>query len=142
MYLDEQLKFADAQALTATGVSTNVINFGFKGVGSGEPMSVIFVVDVAPDATTGNETYILDIQNSSDEAFTTPFSYGNFTLAGVPAGFTVALPIFPNAAISEPYYRLNLTLGGTTPSITYTAFVIPSSMVDTYYSYADRITIS
>ena len=53
MILDSQLKFSDSQAVTASAVGTNVIDLSVaRSIGSGEPMVVMFVVDVAADQTS------------------------------------------------------------------------------------------
>ena len=58
MILDSLLKFSDAQALTATADSTNVIDLSNdRDIGIGEPMALVVTVGVAADFTTGDETY-------------------------------------------------------------------------------------
>jgi hypothetical protein len=143
-YLDAQLTLSDSQALTATAASTNVIDFGsLVGVAGGEPLAVVINVEVAADNTTGNETYSVALQTDGDVAFGSAQTVGTFTIpAGAAAGTTVCLPFIPNAAFSEQYYRLNYTLGGTTPTVTLSAYVVPLNMVDTYYAHPDNITIS
>ena len=52
MILDSQLNFSDSQAVTASAVGTNVIDLSVdRSIGSGEPMAVMFVVEVDADAT-------------------------------------------------------------------------------------------
>ena len=52
MYIDAQGKFSDGQALTASAVSSNVVDLGGDyNLGIGEPMAVVLVVDAAADGT-------------------------------------------------------------------------------------------
>jgi hypothetical protein len=143
-YLDAQLTLSDAQALTATAASTNVIDFGsLKGVSAGEPLAVVLIVDVAADNTTGNETYSVALQTDGDEAFGSAQTLQTITLAaGSAAGTKFCLVFPPFQDLSERYYRLNYTLGGTTPTVTVTAYVTLLSMVDAYFAHPDAITIS
>ena len=69
MFLDAQNLFSDAQALTATAVGTNVIDLSQdRSIGNGEPMGVVFTVDVAADQTTGDEDYTFDVEYSGNAA--------------------------------------------------------------------------
>jgi hypothetical protein len=143
-YLDAQLLLSDSQALTATAASTNVIDFGtLAGVAAGEPLALVIAIEVAADNTTGNETYVATLQTDGDEAFGSAQTVASFTIpAGAAAGTTVCLPFIPNQSLSEQYYRVNYTLGGTTPTVTLSAYVTLLSMVSKYYAHPDNITIS
>jgi len=72
MILDSQLKFSDSQAVTADAVGTNVVDLSVaRSIGSGEPMAVMFVVEVAADQTTGDEDYTFDVEYATNAAQTT-----------------------------------------------------------------------
>ena len=62
-------------------------------------------------------------------------------LTGSAAGDKFVLAV-PADQSGERYLRLSYTLGGTTPSVTVTAFLIPHNMVHNYVQYADGFTIS
>ena len=48
MFLDGQNLYSDAQALTATAASTNLIDHGSdRDLGIGEPLVAVIVVDVS-----------------------------------------------------------------------------------------------
>ena len=48
MYVDAQLLFSDAQAVTAAAASTNSIDLGaVRDIGTGEELYVVCVCDVA-----------------------------------------------------------------------------------------------
>lgn len=148
MILDAQALLSDAQALTGTALSTNTYDLGAAGndVGIGEPLCAVVTVDVAADATTGDETYRFSViqsananLSSSDELLTTNVTF--VTRAFLSAGRKLILPI-PPGLLTKRFIGLNYTLGGTTPLITVTAAILPMSMVQNEKAYADGFTIS
>jgi len=57
MYIDAQGLFSDAQALTATAASTNIVDLGSdRNIGVGEEMVVAIFLDVAADDGDADET--------------------------------------------------------------------------------------
>lgn len=157
MILDAQLLFSDAQAVTADAVGTNVIDLSQdRSIGTGEPMGVVFCVDVAADQTTGDEDYTFDVEYASDAAQTTArkligrriFESGTPTAPAMDAdllvaGFKFVIPIPPTVlSESERYLGIRYDVTGTTPTITVTAFLQPLSMIDTNTQYPDGFTIS
>lgn len=157
MYVDSELLLSDAQALTATAVGTNVIDLGVaQSIGNGEPMAVVFTIDVAADQTTGDEDYTFDVEYSS----TADQSAGYVLMGrriyesgtpGAPAqdadllvvGYRFAIPIPPTGAgDDERYLGIRYTLAGTTPTATITAYLTPMSMIDATVDYADGFTIA
>lgn len=145
MYVDAQQLFSDAQAVTADAVGTNVIDLSAdRSIGTGEPMAVVFVVDVAADQTTGDEDYTFDVEYASDAAQTTArkligrrvFESGTPTAPAMDAdllvaGFKFVIPIPPTVlSESERYLGIRYDVTGTTPTITCTAFLQPMSMID------------
>jgi len=157
MILDSQLQFSDSQALTATALSTNVINLSAdRNIGVGEPMAVMVNVEVAADQTTGDEDYTFDLETASDAGITTARKLLGRRIfeSGTPAapaenadllvaGFTFAIPIPPGGlAESEQYLGLRYTLAGTTPTITVSAFLVPLSTIEKANVYADGISIT
>jgi hypothetical protein len=152
MIIDAQNLFSDAQALVATAVSTNILDLGAeRHIGRGEPMAVVICVDVLADVVSGDETYQFDVQADSAAAFASPIVIARrvFAVTGAPseptsrlaAGSRVVIPIGSDSS-AERALRLNYTLGGTTPSITVTAFLQPMSLVQAEGVFADNITIS
>lgn len=146
MMLDAQHLFSDAQALTATAVSTNVIDLGSdRDIGKGEPMAVVIIVDVAADFTTGDETYQIDVQSGSTATPTKvvarriPVVTASNLTSDLGLGKQIVIPL-PHDG--DRYYRLNYTLGGTTPSVTLTSFLQPMSMIQSDAQYADALTIT
>jgi len=145
MYVDAQQLFSDAQAVTTDAVGTNVIDLSSdRSIGNGEPMAVVFVIDVAADQTTGDEDYTFDVEYASNAAQTTGrqligrrvFESGTPTAPAqdadlLVAGFKFTIPIPPTAlSESERYLGVRYDTTGTTPTITVTSFLIPQSMID------------
>lgn len=158
MYIDAHNLFSDAQAVTADAVGTNVIDLSVDTtLGNGEPMAVVFVVDVAADQTTGDEDYTFDLEYASDAAQTTArqligrrvFESGTPTAPAqnadlLVAGYQFAIPVPPaTLADSERYLGIRYDVTGTTPTITVTAFLQPMSMINSSTSvvYADGFAI-
>jgi hypothetical protein len=143
MYLDAKHLFSDAQALTATAASTNVVDLGSdSNLGIGEPMVVVVSLDVAADDANGDETYSVALQTDDNDSFSSAAELASRTITrGDAAGTKYVLGV-PADTSAERYLRLNFTLGGTTPSATVTAFLIPQSMIQNYVSYPDGFTIS
>lgn len=157
MILDSLHTFSDAQAVTADAVGTNVIDLSAdRSIGNGEPLAVLFVVDVAADQTTGDEDYTFDVEYSSNAAQTTGrqligrrvFESGTPTAPALDAdllvaGFQFVIPIPPTTlSESERYLGIRYDVTGTTPTITCSAYLVPLSMVSTWQAYPDALTIS
>lgn len=144
MILDQFNTYSDAQALTATAVSTNVVDHGAdRNLGIGEPLVAVIQVDVALDSTDGNETYSAVFQTDSDEAFGTAVTVATFPTMtrGAAAGTRYIVSIPPSTTMNR-YSRISYTLGGTTPTATVTAYLLPQNMLQNQVEYADNITIS
>ena len=144
MILDKDLQLSDSQALTATAVATNVIDLGAaRDIFSGEPMCIMMNVEVAADFTSANETYAFGIETDDNSSLSSATVLSSVTLAAsvLTAKSVHILPI-PSAATLERYLGLRYTLGGTTPTVTVSAHLIPLSMAHKYRLYADGITIS
>lgn len=156
MILDSQQLFSDAQAITADAVGTNVIDLSVdRSIGNGEPMGVLFTVDVAADQTTGDEDYTFDVEYATDAAQTTGRQLIGRRVfeSGTPAapaqdadllvaGFQFVIPIPPTAlSESEKYLGIRYDVTGTTPTITMTAALMPLSMISKRVTFADNISI-
>ncbi len=122
MYIDKLLELADAQALTATGNTTNTIDLGSdRDVGNGQPLYLVLSLDVAPDGTTGDETYVFTLTTDDNSSFSSATTILTQTVVrSTAAGTRYVLPI-PSA--NERYLRGTFTLGGATPSVTYSAWL-------------------
>lgn len=157
MYLDKDLQFSDSQAITSAAVATNVIDLSAdRSIGNGEPMAVVFTVDVAADQGTGDESYTFDVEYASNAAQTTGrqlvgrrvFEAGTPTAPAqdadlLVAGFQFVIPVPPaGLAESEQFLGVRYVTAGTTPTITCSAALTPMSMISTSdVSYANGYTI-
>jgi hypothetical protein len=156
MYVDNFLKLSDAQALTQTAISTNVIDLTTaRSIGSGEAMAAFFLVTVAADQTTGDEDYTFDVKYASNVGLTAGeqllgrriFESGTPTAPAqdadlLVAGFLFSIPI-PPVSIDETarYLGVEYTLAGTTPLITVDCWIAPLAQGDQIATYANGYTI-
>lgn len=157
MILDLQHRFSDAQAVTTDAVGSNVIDLSLdRAIGTGEPMCIVFTVDVAADQTTGDEDYQFDVEYASDAAQTTArqligrriYESGTPTAPAqnadlLVAGFTFVIDIPPTKlSESERYLGIRYDTTGTTPTITMTAHLQPKSMIQMTDDYASGFTVT
>lgn len=144
MILDAQLQFSDAQALTSTAASTNLIDLGIdRNIGIGEEMAVLLVVDVAADAANSDETYVAAIQADDNASFSSAVTVASITITRGDAAGTKYAAILPKDLTTERYMRVNYTLGGTSPSVTVTSFLVPANNIDAADAYyASGYTVS
>ena len=157
MYIDAQLQFSSAQAVTTTAVGTNVIDLSIdRSIGNGESMGVMFIVTVAADQTTGDEDYTFQVEYASNAAQSTGrqligeriFESGTPTAPAQDAdllvvGFRFFVPIPPTTlAESEQYLGIRYVTAGTSPTITCDAQLMPMSMVDATNDHASGYTIT
>lgn len=144
MLIDSQLLFSDAQAVTADATSSNVIDLGEeRNLFDGEPMAVVIIVDVAADFTTGDETYEFEIHtdDASNLGSSIELVAKAIAASALTAGSKHIIPI-PVGVELQQYLGVKYDVGGTSPSVTVTAFLQPLSMVDKFRHYPDNITIS
>lgn len=158
MILDAQSQFSSSQALTGSAVGENVISLGVaRSIGQGEPMVVLFCVEVAADQTTGDEDYTFDLEYATNAGQSTGrqligrrvFESGTPTAPAqdadlLVAGYKFTIPV-PAVTQSEDeiYLGIRSTLAGTSPSITISAWLVPQSMVTVgVMNYANGYTIA
>jgi hypothetical protein len=156
MFIDANLLFSDAQAVTADTVGTNVVDINVAAsIGSGEPMAVVFVVDVAADQTTGDEDYTFEVEYATNAAQTTGrqligrrvFESGTPTAPAqdadlLVAGYMFSIPIPPvSAAEDERYIGIRYDVTGTTPTITVTSYLVPMSFIPQMTAYPNGYTV-
>lgn len=133
--IDAQLLFASALAITATGDATNVIDLkAASQFGNGKPMQVVIKVDVAADFTSTNETYAFSVTTDDNAALSSDTTIATKTIVAtdLTANSLHTIDIPENVA-TEQYLGLVATLGGTTPSITYTAWLAEKGSLTNLY---------
>lgn len=148
-FLDKQARLAAAQALSASGATTDYYDCSAaRNFGDGEPMCMVFTVTTAADYTTTDEAYTFAIQGDDNTGFSSPvtiesklFSLANANPPGtyLTVGAQVILPIPPG--LTEQYLRGYLTLGGTTPSVTFNCDIVPLSFVRKIKDYPSAFTV-
>lgn len=119
---DDALELQATTTITET-TSTTALNFECRT----GPFDVI--VDVtAIDATTGDETYVLsvDVSDASGGTFTKVVTLPNIRAAGT-GRYVIAVDaaLVHKLDSDADWVRLTPTLGGTSPSLTYRAFIAP-----------------
>ena len=114
---DNQLLLTDTTTKTAA-FNTAAVDFGagFNPGGLGKPVAAV-VQASAVDTVDGNETYSFVLQESSDNV--------TFTPAGASSSAVAVGALAVRGWLTKRYARLALTVGGTTPSITFKAFLNP-----------------
>lgn len=109
---------AETATAAETGIALDVLKAGdFK-----------VVLDVtALDATTGNETYVLSVETDANTSFGSAVQVGAVTVTAT-GRYEVPLSQWQLAKLDSgaAAIRVNATLGGTTPSIAYGAFIVPT----------------
>lgn len=119
MIFDRTLKMSDAQAITATAVSTNIIDQGaagtiYKGAAAllqdlGKGKRIPLLAQVVADMTAaGAATLQFQVQTSVDAAFTSPvilYTSEAIPKASLVAGYQMAIDIIPRRTLR--YIRMN-----------------------------------
>lgn len=120
MYVDNLLEVSDAQALTASAASTDVIDLGSdRDIAPGRQIYLVVTLDVASDGTTGDETYTAAIQTDDNSGFSSATTLATVTIPRSSAAGTMF--VIPVPYGNERYLRAYYTLGGTTPTVTLSA---------------------
>lgn len=116
MRLDSQAIFSNEQAITATTASTNVIKMSagvLNEVAFGKELPLLIQVVEAFNNLTNLK---VGIQTATDEAFTTPVTLCEATLALNKLTVGAKFPIHCIPAGNKGYMRLYYTVNGTAPS--------------------------
>ncbi len=123
MILDEQALFSDAQAITETAVSTNVIKVN-GDIGKGEPVEVLAQVvedfEGLTDITVAVQTCDTEAGEYEDLVTT-----GAIELEKLKAGYKFPLKFLPIGI--KKYLRLNYTVSGSASAGKITAGIVDGS---------------
>ena len=114
---DNQLLLQDTTTRTAS-YSTPAVDLGpgFSPGGLGRPAAAVLHA-TAVDTADGNETYSVVLQDSNDNV--------SFFAAGAAVSVGAAGAHAIRGWITRRYARIALTMAGTTPSITFKAWLNP-----------------
>lgn len=114
MILDKLLMFSEAQAVTATAASTDVIDLGpidgtRRDIGVGYPLEFWTTVNTTATAS-GAATVNVQLQTSPDNStWTTIASSGDLALSALVAGKRIVSQKVPSGV--KKYLRVNYTVG-------------------------------
>ncbi|HDW3183897.1 TPA: hypothetical protein RMM43_000749 [Escherichia coli] len=114
MILDKLLMFSEAQAVTATAASTDVIDLGpidgtRRDIGVGYPLEFWTTVNTTATAA-GAATVNVQLQTSPDNStWTTIASSGDLALSALVAGKRIVSQKVPSGV--QKYLRVNYTVG-------------------------------
>lgn len=114
MILDKLLMFSEAQAVTATAASTDVIDLGpidgtRRDIGVGYPLEFWATVNTTATAS-GAATVNVQLQTSPDNStWTTIASSGDLALSALVAGKRIVSQKVPSGV--QKYLRVNYTVG-------------------------------
>ena len=144
MILDNLNKYSDAQAVTVTAVSSNVVDHGqgARDLGTGENLYLHVNVDTAMTSAGGTETVTVTMETDDNEAFgsaTVAQTIGVFAAASA-AGARLIARLQP-LAINERFTRLRYTVAnGPLTAGAFSAYLVHG--VDAGAHKPDNITIS
>ena len=136
--VDARLECSNAQALTATADSTNVIDLTGTAlqVGAGRPLYMHFNVGVAADFTSGDETYSFSVSTGAAASLGTKLATRAIVAGTLVAGYNFSIAV-PNTGVLR-YIGVEYVLAGTSPTITVDAYLSDQEAF-TWQSYADAI---
>jgi hypothetical protein len=144
MYVDSQLLFSSAQAITAAAASTNVVDLGaVRDIGSGEALYLVVVVTTAMTDASSDSTITVAMEGDSTTTIT-PDGTENVLL--IPALSAVGATFFAalnpgSLPLQYRYVRLLYTpTGGDLSTGSFTAFLTKD--IAKYKAYAKAYTIS
>lgn len=149
MILDSLLQLADAQAVTASAISENVIDLASvvdnptRDIGTGEDLYLVVATQTAATAA-GAATLTVTLESDDNVGLTsatTHFSSGVLALAAFQdAGSQLAVVKLPAGAYQQ-YLGLRFTIAtGPLTAGNFDAFLTKD--VDVYTAYANRTTIT
>jgi len=140
MLLDAQERYSSSQALTATAASTNLIDhLADRNLGVGHPVVVLIQLDVVATDGDADETYVAAWQTDDNSSFSSAATLASLTITrGDVAGTRYVAVAAPDATF-ERYTRINYTLGGTTPTVTLSAWMLPLVGLENTITYPDNI---
>lgn len=159
MYIDSNLEFSDAQAITATAISEDVydtlsiaagagsvgINGGNTLVDLGQAADIYLVVIATAAAAGGDSAKTLTITLESDStanlatSATVHFSTGAITGANITAGARLATVRLPHG-LYERYLGLRYTVSASFTAFTVDAF-LTTDPAGVYRAYATNFTV-
>lgn len=126
MIFDATLLFSDAQAITATAVSTNYIDLGATGtpfggvalardIGPGTPVPISVTVGAAFNTLT-SLTITLEVDDNTSFSSAKAVASVVYPLARLTAGAILDFPNYVPQGTNERYFQLRYTVTGSNPT--------------------------
>lgn len=151
MILDAFNEFSDAQAVTSTAISANVLNLGpvtdntLRDIGTGNPMYLIVKTNTAATDTSSDATLTITLESDSTEGLETSptvhYSTGAIAFASFATAGTVLAAVILPAGSYEQYLGLRYTVAsGPLTAGKFDAFLTKDA--DLYRAYAKRWSIA
>ena len=143
MIIDAQNQYSDAQAITASAASENLIDMGSeRRIGTGQNLYLVAIVDVAFTDAGSDSTVTITIEADALAAFGSPTTIQTIGTFGALSaiGARLIARLAPEA-LFEQFHRLFYTVANgnlTTGSIT--AFLTHD--IDAFTAYPSGFTIS
>jgi len=154
MILDKFLEFSDAQAVTASAISTNVVDLAPLGngvgtnttrdIGTGEDVYLVVITNTAATDAGSDATLTVTLESDSavglDSSATVHFSTGAIAFAGFKDAGTVLANVKLPAGNYERYLGVRYTVvDGNLTAGKFDAFLVKDAQA--YRSYAAGSTI-
>lgn len=120
MILDAHNEFSDAQAVTATAISTNVIDLGpvadntLRDIGTGEEMYLVVLTQTAATDTGSDATLTVSLESDDNAGLTsatTHYSTGALAFAAFSAAGSVLACVRLPAGDYQRYLGVRYTVG-------------------------------
>lgn len=114
--MDSTMLFSDAQAITGTAVSTNVVNLGHSDeIGTGHPLDLL--IQVVENDFDNLTDLTVELQTDDNESFSSPTTIAQSEaapLADLKVGYRFNVNYWPRG--NEQYIRLRYVVNGTNPT--------------------------
>lgn len=150
MYIDKQAEFSDAQAVTSSAISTNVmdlyagtganaVNNTLRDIGTGQDLYLVVITQTAATDTSSDATLAVSLESDSavglDSSATVHFTTGALAFAAFsPAGSVLAAVKLPSGSY-ERYLGVRYTVAsGPLTAGAFDAFL--TTDVNVYRAYA------
>lgn len=143
MYVDAQNEYSDAQAITATAVSTNALDHSEnRDLGVGEDIWLVVSVAVAMTDAGSDSTVTVTIETDDTDAFGSALITRTLTVfAALSAVGEIRIARLGPDDINETVSRLRYTVAnGDLTTGSFDGFLTKD--IQRYIAYADNITIT